>query len=101
MKKMIVVYKTPPDADAFMGYYRDIHLPLVRKIPGLVKIEVTRITRTILGEPDTALVAELCFADEASFREAMRSPENAATGADLGNFAEGLATVMIGDVIEL
>jgi hypothetical protein len=30
----------------------------------------------------------------------MKSPENAALGADLGNFAKGLVTVMTGDVVE-
>jgi hypothetical protein len=29
----------------------------------------------------------------------MKSPQNAAAGADLANFAEGLATVMTGEVI--
>lgn len=96
MKKMVVLYKTPADPEEFMSYYQDNHLPLVAKIPGLVKSEVTRLDRTLMGD-GYFLMAEMYFADSESFKTAMRSPENAATGADLANFAEGLATVMIGE----
>ena len=101
MKKMVVIYKAPPDADAFMAYYRSKHAPLVRQIPGLVKLEATLINRTLLGEQGNFLLSEMYFADADSFRSAMKSPENAATGADLANFAPGLATVMTGEMIDL
>ena len=100
MKKLIALYKAPADADAFMRHYRETHLPLVARIPGLVKTELTLVERTLMGEQGNFLLAEMYFADAASFREAMKSPENAATGADLANFAEGLVTVMTGEVIE-
>ncbi|HJS40113.1 MAG TPA: EthD family reductase [Sphingomicrobium sp.] len=100
MKKMIVLYKTPADPEAFMRHYREKHLPLVARIPGLVKTELTLVERTLMGEQGNFLLAELYFADAESFKAAMKSTENAATGADLANFAEGLATVMTGEVIE-
>ena len=100
MKKLIALYKTPVDADAFMQHYRDTHLPLVAKIPGLVRTEVTRIDRTLMGESGNFMLVEMMFADADSFRAAMKSPENAATGADLANFADGLVTVMTGETIE-
>jgi len=101
MKKLIILYKKPADAEAFMEYYTSTHLPLVNKIPGLVRTELTRIERTLLGEQEFFLLAELIFADIDTFRTAMKSPENAATGADLANFADGLATVMTGEELEL
>lgn len=100
MKKMIVLYQMPSDPEAFMRHYREKHLPLVARIPGLVKSEITLVERTLMGEQGNFLLAELYFADAESFRTAMKSGENAATGADLANFAEGLATVMTGEVIE-
>jgi uncharacterized protein (TIGR02118 family) len=100
MKKLIALYRLPLDADGFMEYYRTHHLPLVRKIPGLIRTELTRIERTLMGEQGNFLLAEMVFADADSFKAALKSPENAATGADLGNFAEGLVTVMTGEVIE-
>ncbi|OYQ29558.1 ethyl tert-butyl ether degradation protein EthD [Sandarakinorhabdus cyanobacteriorum] len=98
MHKMIVLYREPADPEQFLRHYHDVHLPLVAKIPGLVRSEVTRLNRTLMGEK-FFLMAELYFADADSFKAAMKSPENAATGADLANFAEGLATVMIGETI--
>lgn len=96
MKKLIALYKTPVDPEAFIAYYRAVHLPLVAKIPGLVRTEVTMIDRTLLGEPGSHMLVEMHFADADSFRAAMKSPENAATGADLTNFADGLVTIMAG-----
>jgi len=100
MKKLIALYKTPVDADAFVTHYRDVHLPLVAKIPGLVRTEVTMIDRTLLGEPGSHMLVEMYFVDAESFKAAMKSPENAATGADLANFAKGLVTVMTGTVAD-
>ena len=96
MKTLIALYKTPADPDAFLAYYEATHLPLVQKIPGLLSAQVTRVDRTLMGEQGWFLIAEMCFADADSFRTAMKSPENAAVGADLANFAEGLVTVLTG-----
>lgn len=100
MKKLIVQYDLPADPEAFLRHYRQTHLPLVRRIPGLVSCELTRVTKTLAGRGGSFLVAEMSFADDESFRTAMRSPENAATGADLANFAEGLATILVGETWE-
>ena len=100
MKKLIAIYRVPGDAEAFLTHYREKHMPLASKIPGLIRAEVTQIERTILGEAGNFLLAEMYFADADSFKAAMKSPENAATAADLANFAEGLVTVMTGEVIE-
>ena len=99
MRKVLALYRTPDDVEAFMTHYNGVHVPLARKIPGLSKIEITSITRTLVGEEGNFLLAELYFEDDA-FRSAMHSPENAALGTDLPLFADGLVTVMTGDLIE-
>ncbi len=101
MFKLIALYKTPQDPDAFMAHYREIHVPLVLKIPGLQKVELTRVVNTLMGEPGNFLLAEMYFADEASYKAAMKSPENAAAGKDLGAFAAGLVTLMKGEVLKV
>ena len=35
MAKVFALYKTPADPAAFDRYYRDVHLPIAKKIPGL------------------------------------------------------------------
>lgn len=99
MKKLIALYRTPDDAEAFLAHYRTRHLPLVHKIPGLIRAEVTLIERTLVGEAGNFLLAEMYFEDD-RFKDALRSPENADAGKDVALFADGLVTVMTGDVWE-
>lgn len=40
MAKMIVVYKTPKDKVAFEEHYQNIHIPLAKQLPGLLKYEI-------------------------------------------------------------
>ena len=49
MIKLIALYKKPADVEAFEAHYREVHLPLVQKVPGLVRAEVTRIKMYVDG----------------------------------------------------
>ncbi len=100
MIKLVALYETPKDPAAFLSHYRNVHLPLVRKIPGLLRTEVTELRPAMIGEKENFLLAEMYFADDAMFRAAMKSPENAAAGKDLNEFADGLVTLMRGEVID-
>ncbi len=42
MAQMIVIYKTPEDKEAFDKHYFDIHVPLAKKLPGLIKYQVSK-----------------------------------------------------------
>lgn len=99
MQKVTVLYEHPVDPDAFEKYYRDNHMPLVAKMKGLAKVELTKM----LGSPDGSApayyrMAELYFEDAAQMQTTMGSPEGQATAADLANFATGGAKVIIGTV---
>lgn len=93
--KLMALYAQPDDPAAFDAHYRDVHTPLVQKVPGLLELRINRVKRKLAGDADLYLIAELIFADQASFEAAMASPENAAAGADLANFAAGKVTVLI------
>lgn len=98
MHKLIALYKKPDDVDAFMTHYENVHIPLVRKIPGLQKAVVNRITGApVGGEPEFFLIAEMQFPDKSVFDAAMASPENRAAGKDLAGFAKGLVTVLVAE----
>lgn len=97
MKKLIVLYKKPDDEAKFVEHYNNVHVPLVRKVPGLLNLVVNRITGTPFGnEPDYFMIVEMHFAD-GDFEKAMQSEENRAAGKDLKNFAQGLVTLLIAD----
>src|SRR5262245_65129107 len=54
MAKLIVFYRTPRDPAEFDRYYAQVHIPLAKKIPGLRRLEVTRVT----GAPSGASRSE-------------------------------------------
>ena len=96
MSKLVALYKQPADAAAFDKAYFETHLPLIAKLPGLQSTQVTRFTRNLLGD-SYYLMAELFFADEASLKAAMKSPEMAAAGENLDSFAKGLYSLMFAE----
>lgn len=101
MYKLIALYRQPQDCEAFDSHYESVHTPLVKQIPGLERLEVTRISGTPMGKPASFyLLAEMYFSDEAAFQKAMASRENRATGKDLMSFAGDIVDVMVGEVTE-
>jgi len=50
MVKLIALFKKPEDVPAFDRHYEEIHSPLVRKLPGLRRFEVSKITGAPIGE---------------------------------------------------
>lgn len=96
MYKLLALYDQPEDPAAFEAYYEATHTPLAKKIPGLERLVVNRVMGTPAGDAAPFYkVAELHFADRDSFLAATRSPEFAATGADLANFAAGKVTLLV------
>lgn len=94
MVKLIALYRKPADPATFDQAYWTMHIPLVNKIPGLARVEVSRITGAMRGETDLYLIAVLYFQDKATMDAAMQSPENAEAGKNLMGFARGLVTFL-------
>ena len=80
------LYRTPEDPAAFEEHYFGTHVPLVEKTPGLVANRVHRVTRQFVGEPGYHLVAELVFESPEAMKAGFKSPEWAASGADLASW---------------
>jgi len=96
MAKLIVFYRTPRDPAEFDRYYAQVHIPLAKKIPGLRRLEVTRVTGAPSGASDLYLIAELYFDNAAAREAALASNEAKVTEADLSKFAEGIVSVYFG-----
>ena len=87
MHKLLVTYTRPDNIDAFEKHFREIHAPMVRKIPGLKKLVINRITGNAAGgEPSLYLLVGLQFGPKEDFDAAMRSEENGAAGRDAVEF---------------
>jgi len=103
MVKLTVLYGHPDDPDAFEGYYADTHMPMVRKIPGLLRHEAARAIATPDGseegsEPPYHRIFEGYFEDIGSLQDGMSSPEGQAASADIPNLATGGATIFVSEI---
>ena len=98
MAKLIATYLQPKDPAAFDDYYFNTHVPLAKKIPGLLSYEVTHgDVMGMAGKHSAYLVASLEFASMAAIQAALGSPEGQATAADLGNFASAGVDLMMSE----
>ncbi len=100
MIKLIALFKRPQDAEEFDRHYNETHAPLMRKVPGLERMEVTRNLSAFRGEPEYYLIAEMYFRDQEAFDAAMASEENRVAGKDLMSFARDYVTMVYGEVGE-
>ncbi len=98
MVKLIALYKRPPEPEEFDKHYDAVHIPLVRKYPGLRKLEVTRITGAPIGETKFHVMSEMYFDSREAMDAALSSQEGKAVARDLLSFAAPLITVFIGEV---
>ncbi len=100
MIKLVALFKRPENTLDFDAHYTDVHAPLMRRVPGLERMEVTRNLKAFRGEPEYYLIAEMYFRDRESFDVAMASEENRAAGKDLMSFAREYVTMVYGEVDE-
>jgi uncharacterized protein (TIGR02118 family) len=100
MVKLIAVYRKPADVAAFDEHYYSVHIPLIRKSPGLRKLEITSITGAPLGETKYHLMAEMYYDSMDAMNAANASPEGRAAGKDLMSFAADVVTLFYGEVTE-
>jgi uncharacterized protein (TIGR02118 family) len=101
MVKLIALYRKPENTEAFESHYFDAHTPLVKKLPGLRRLEVAKITGAPIGEAKHHLIAEMYFDDENSMQRALASAEGKATASDLMEFAGSLVTLFFAEVEDL
>lgn len=97
MVKLVALYREPNDRETFERHYREVHAPLVAKMPGLLKLEVTRFKPLSAMETSPYyLMAEMSFADADALWDAMRSDAGRAAARDLKQFAGSLVNLMWG-----
>jgi uncharacterized protein (TIGR02118 family) len=97
MARILALYNPPADPAAFDKYYRETHIPIAKRIPGLRSCDIsTAPPRVATGNP-IYLVGQLTFDSLADIDAAFASPEGKATVDDLANFAHAGVTVLVFD----
>jgi uncharacterized protein (TIGR02118 family) len=85
--RFVAVYETPADPSAFDRHYREVHVPLAQRLPGLQRYTLSRDVVALRGEP-YYLVAELDWDSIEELQAAFASAEGAATAADAARLGE-------------
>jgi uncharacterized protein (TIGR02118 family) len=79
---------TPTDIEAFERHYREVHIPLAKKMAGLRRYTLSRNVARVRGEEPYYRIAELDWDDLEALRRAFDSPEGRATGEDVERLSE-------------
>ncbi|HCV42288.1 MAG TPA: EthD family reductase [Bacteroidetes bacterium] len=97
MTKLIALYRKPADPAEFDKHYFEVHTPLVKKYPGLRKLEITRVTGAPIGDTKFHILCEMHFDSKDVMDAALASPEGKAVARDLMSFAADVVTVFVGE----
>jgi uncharacterized protein (TIGR02118 family) len=98
MVKLVALFKKAAELEDFDNHFSAIHVPLLKKSPGLRRLEVTRITGAPIGDTKFHVMAELYFDSREALDAALASQEGKAVARDILSFAAPLLTVFIGEV---
>ncbi len=90
MFKLVLLFRKREDLsrEEFLRYWREEHVPLVRKVPNIRRYVISPVSGAPAGEPAFDGMAELWFDDEATAMAALATRETEATGRDARNFIE-------------
>ena len=98
MVRFLVLYHTPEDPAEFDRYYREVHIPLAKQLPGLRRYTISRDVAPIRGGEAYYMIAELDWDSRAALESAFGSPEGQAAAEDVPKFATGGSHSMIFDL---
>lgn len=85
MHCLTVIYPRPDDEAAFKSYYKDKHVPLAVKLPGLVKHHFSY--PEAIGPGDVFCIFQAYFADGAAMGAAMQSEIGQQVATDVPNYS--------------
>ncbi len=98
MVKLVAIFKKPADTSAFEDHYRNVHLGLVRKMPGLKRLELSEITGAPVSTTQYYRMAEMYFDDQTSLNKAIMSREGVAAAKDLMGFAKDVVQMFYAEI---
>lgn len=102
MIRLLVLYGHPKDPAAFDRYYDSIHIPLAKRMKGLRKWTIGKVTGTPGGDPSPFYyVADLYANSREEIDAILASPEGQAAVADVPNYATGGVTFLYTEIEEV
>jgi uncharacterized protein (TIGR02118 family) len=102
MIKLVAMYGKPRDPAHFDRYYRDVHVPLAKKIPDIRRFTIHKVLGSPQeGEPPVYCLTEVYWDDVGTARKALASPDGRASYHDVPNYATGGVTFVFTEVEEI
>ena len=93
MITLVALYRKPSDQEEFDRHFMDVHVPLLRQFPGLLSLEIRRVSGAPIGESKFHMLVEASFDSRTAMDKALSSREGKAVARDLMMFAADLVTV--------
>lgn len=95
MCRLTVLYGHPTDPAEFDRYYREVHIPIARRMQGLRGWTIGKCEAAGVGErPPYYLIVGLYAGTRAELEAILASPEGRATVEDVPRFATGGCTFL-------
>lgn len=85
--RLLVLWEQPSDPEAFEKHYREVHVPIAGKLPGLRSYLLSHQVSAVRGEP-CFMVATLTWDSLEDLRTAFASAAGQATAADVENLRQ-------------
>jgi uncharacterized protein (TIGR02118 family) len=92
--KLIVLYKKPADPAHFDKHFREVHVPLVQKMPGLRGFSFGPTSTLDGGEGEFFWMFIGTFDSLTAINEALASPEGQEVVADIPNYYSDVPTIL-------
>jgi uncharacterized protein (TIGR02118 family) len=88
--KLTVLYAPQKDPDAFTKYYLSKHMPMMDKVPGVMRTEVATVLPPPPNQPAPPYyrITEAYFENVETMQKTLASPEWKAVRADTANFMD-------------
>lgn len=102
MVRLLVLYGHPKDPVAFDKYYEEIHIPLAKRMQGLKKWTIGKVTGTPGGGlPPYYYIADLYAESREAMDAILATPEGKAAVEDVPKFASGGVTFVYTEIEEV
>lgn len=98
MVKLIALYRNPVNIEEFEKHYFGTHMPLVEKIPGLLKTELAKLKGFPGQDVKYYMAAEMYFDSLDALNAGMASSEGKAAARNLMSFAKEYVEMYIGNI---
>lgn len=100
MNKLMLLFEKPDDVLEFEKNWSENFVATAERMPGIVRVAVTRVYGSPTGESKLHMVHEFFFKDSQSLQAAILSEEGQRAGQALLSFASGLVTIVFAEHLE-